>query len=218
MTISVRDAIPLRASAVVLVVANLVPVFGVLALGWRTFDIVLLYWVENVVVGAINVLRMLSCARGSKIFLVVFFIAHYGFFCFGHLMAIAMLFDGPDEIRAIWQQYFAMPPGEALRSPLWIGIAAIAASHLFSFLFNFLAAGEHRRTTVEQLMSRPYGRIFVLQVAIVAGAVLIEWLGTPVGLLLALVVIKIVADLKLHTAERELFAEIDQRPRRQASA
>ncbi len=218
MTISVREAIPLRASAIVLVVANLVPVLGVLALGWRTFDVVLLYWVENVVIGAVNALRMLACAKGRKLFLIPFFIAHYGFFCFGHLMAIALLFDGPDEILAIWQQYFAMPPRAALRSPLWIGVAAIAASHLFSFLVNFLAAGEHRRTTVDKLMGRPYGRIVVLQVAILVGAVLIEWLGTPVGLLLALVVIKIVVDLKLHTAERELFAGIDDRPRRHASA
>ncbi len=195
-----------------LIVANLVPVLGVLALGWQTFDVVLLFWSENVIVGAVNVLRMLACGKGHKAFLIPFFVVHYGLFCFGHLMAIAMLFDGPDEIIAIWQQYFAIAPGEAMRSPLWIGIAAIAASHLFSFFANFLAAGEHRRTTVGKLMSRPYGRIIVLHAAILLGAVLIDRIGSPIGLLIALVVIKIVVDLKLHTKERELFAGIDNRP------
>lgn len=197
----------MRASAIVLIVANLVPLLGVLALDWRTFDVVLLYWVENVIIGAVNVLRMLACASGRKAFLIPFFMLHYGFFCFGHLVAIAMLFEGPDEPIVIWQEYFAMSADAAIRSPLWIGAAAIAASHLFSYFTNFLAAGEHRRTTVGRLMSRPYGRIVVLQVAILIGAVLIEWLGSHVGLLIALVTIKIVVDLRLHTAERVLFGD-----------
>ncbi len=54
-------------------------------------------------------------------------------------------------------------------------------------------------------MGRPYGRIVVLQVAILAGAALIEWLGTTLGLLIALIAVKIVMDLKLHAAERDVF-------------
>jgi len=34
-----------------------VPVF----LGWDTFSIVALYWTENVIIGAINVLKMITC-------------------------------------------------------------------------------------------------------------------------------------------------------------
>ena len=44
-----------------LVLANLVPVYGVLVLDWRTFDVVALYWFENVVVGVFNALKMLFC-------------------------------------------------------------------------------------------------------------------------------------------------------------
>ncbi|MDH3417747.1 MAG: DUF6498-containing protein, partial [Gammaproteobacteria bacterium] len=50
-----------RPSAIVLIVANLVPLFGVLFLGWRVFDVIILYWAENVVIGVINVLRMIVC-------------------------------------------------------------------------------------------------------------------------------------------------------------
>lgn len=52
---------PRRWSVATLVAANVLPLFGVLFLGWRAFDVVFLYWLENVVIGVINVLKMLTC-------------------------------------------------------------------------------------------------------------------------------------------------------------
>ena len=111
------DLISQRASAIVLVLANLVPLFGVLLFDWQVFDIVLLYWVENVVIGLVNVVRMLICGPVRRYPLVAFFILHYGIFCFAHLQALTTLFDGPDGIVAVWQQYFSMPWEQVLRSP-----------------------------------------------------------------------------------------------------
>jgi hypothetical protein len=51
-----------KASAVTLIVANLVPLIGVLFWDWDAFEIVALYWTENVVIGLINVLKMITCA------------------------------------------------------------------------------------------------------------------------------------------------------------
>jgi hypothetical protein len=199
----VIHSIPPRASSVILVVANLVPLIGVLFFDWRVFDVVLLYWVENVVIGVINVVRMLICGPVRRYPVVLFFILHYGIFCFAHLQALMALFEGPDVISAVWQQYFSMPWNQVPRSPLWIGVAAIAASHLFSLIANYVAREEYRRTSIDKLMTRPYGRIIVLQIAILLGAALIEWLGTPLGMLLALIGVKIFMDLRLHRAERD---------------
>ncbi len=43
----------LRPSAIVLVLVNLLPLGGVLALDWQVFDVLLLYWSENVVIGVV---------------------------------------------------------------------------------------------------------------------------------------------------------------------
>lgn len=48
-----------RPSARVLIAVNLSMIAGVVLFKWSVMDIVFLYWVENLVVGAINVLRML---------------------------------------------------------------------------------------------------------------------------------------------------------------
>jgi hypothetical protein len=50
-----------KTSAYVLIAANALPLFGVLFLDWDTFSIVALYWTENVIIGAINVLKMITC-------------------------------------------------------------------------------------------------------------------------------------------------------------
>ncbi len=50
-----------KTSAYVLIAANALPLLGVLFLGWDTFSIIALYWTENVIIGAINVLKMATC-------------------------------------------------------------------------------------------------------------------------------------------------------------
>lgn len=195
-----------RISSIALVLANLVPLAGVLLFDWRVLDILMLYWAENVVIGVVNVLRMAVCSNGPKAFLIPFFSFHYGFFCFGHLMAVTGIFSAAMGTGTAWLYFFGEPLADAWRSPLWLGIGGIAASHLISFFSNYIAGGEYRRTTTQQLMQRPYGRIIVLHVAIVIGAALIEWLGSPVMMLVALIAAKIVLDLRLHLSERDKFA------------
>lgn len=48
-------------SAYWLIAANIVPLLGVMLLGWTTFSIVFIYWCENVIIGVINLLKMLTC-------------------------------------------------------------------------------------------------------------------------------------------------------------
>src|SRR6185436_17917016 len=50
-----------KTSACVLIATNALPLLGVLFLGWDTFSIVALYWSENLIIGAINVLKMIVC-------------------------------------------------------------------------------------------------------------------------------------------------------------
>lgn len=204
-------------SAVFLIVVNLFPLVGVLAFDWRVFDVLLLYWIENVIIGVINVMRMLLVAstdsaqrtrRDSpvrRVMMSAFFGVHYGMFCFAHLMAVVTLFAGDQGLEAARATLLAEMPAELSRSPLALATAGIALSHLFSFIVNFLLGGERHRTDLGQLMQRPYGRVFVLHVTIIGGGLLIELLGSPVALLLVLIGVKIAVDLALHARERRLF-------------
>src|ERR1051325_10696525 len=96
----------LSPSALVLVAANLVPLAGVLFFGWSVFATLLLFWVENVIVGGFNVLRMLWAQPDNpltwvaKAGMIPFFIVHYGMFTTVHGLFVLTLF-GKMQLRGL---------------------------------------------------------------------------------------------------------------------
>jgi hypothetical protein len=82
-------------------------------------------------------------------------------------------------------------------------IAALCASHAFSFFHNYLAGGEYRNVALPQLMMRPYGRIVLLHLTIIFGGMLVMALGSPVAALVLLVTLKTAIDLGAHMVERK---------------
>jgi len=196
-------------------VANCLPLVGVLWWGWDTRTIVLLYWVENLVVGFYTILKMITLSTpeeapiAAKLFMVPFFCVHYGMFCMVHGIFLVVMFgvgasggllsggpggppDGsPIEMgKHLWR---TMPAGF-----LWTALS-LGVSHGVSFVQNYLLAGEYRRLPFGWVFFGPYPRMFVLHVAIIAGGITTVLIGSPMVLLLVIVVGKILLDLRLHT-------------------
>lgn len=198
-------------SVTALVLANLVPIFGVVWFGWEVFPLVLLFWFENVIVGVFNVLRMLFATPGSalgwvtKLFMVPFFCFHYGMFTLVHGVFVIGLFGGgfrhgapfPDE-HAILQL--------VIEKHLTWAILGLALSHGFSFAYNYLWLGEFRSAALPVLMQQPYSRVVVLHLAILGGGFLMGALGSPAAGLVLLVLLKIAADVRGHLRERQKLA------------
>ena len=214
------------ASGLALIAVNLVPLAGVLFAGWRAADVVLMYWVENLIVGLLNIPRILLAqaepgdAPGRALPdrlranapAALFFVLHYGLFCAVHWMALIELFGadtlaapGVDDdsiavLLAIWHRL----TGESLSI---VSAAALLGSHLFSFFFNFLGQGEYRCVVAGTMVERPYKRIAVVQVfAIVCGA-LLQHVDSPLAAVAVFVLVKTVIDLHLHGRERVVLGE-----------
>jgi hypothetical protein len=212
-------------SVLALIGANLIPLGGVLFLGWRLFPIMLLYSLENVVIGFYNVLRMqkarcdleelrkTSEGVNSKKGLIRFFCLHYGMFSFGHLLFVFVIFgvvaSNPNGEMVDVGGTSVHPGFLELPKYNWSGIflalGAIFVSHGVSYVRNFIGAGEFRQVTSNQLMMRPYGRIAVMHVMVILGAIpAVKW-GSPVAAMVLFVLLKIVADAIAHLRERRKF-------------
>jgi Family of unknown function (DUF6498) len=197
-------------SALALVAANLFPLFGVVALHWTVFAVILLYWCENVAIGAINVLKMVFAqprslsADAIKLFLVPFFVVHYGMFTFVHGVFVLVLF-GPASLGRTFPGPATFAAAIRMADVGW-GVVFIAASHAFSFLQNYVFGGEYRTASPQLLMIQPYARVVVLHIAILAGGFLTLAIGAPLGALVLLVVLKTALDLRAHLAERRKLA------------
>jgi hypothetical protein len=89
--------------------------------------------------------------------------------------------------------------------PDWIwGFVAIALSHFFSLLANYFGRHEYAVQTAQKLMVAPYRRIVVLHIAILFGGWGTLALGSPLPLLIVLVLGKTILDLRMHLREHGL--------------
>ena len=197
-------------SLLALVLANLIPLSGVLLLNWDVGAIVVLYWAENLVIGFYTIIKLLLAAGLTGLFHSLFFLIHYGGFCAVHgLFIVGLMFDEPMAMGddPPWPLFLVfiqllldvIDQVLALAPPAWIiAFAALFVSHGYSFVSNFLLGGERDRATIQSLMSEPYKRIVILHVAVIAGGFGVMALGEPLFLLLALVMLKLGLDITLH--------------------
>ena len=214
-----------------LLLANLIPLFGVLFLDWDVGGIIVLYWAENLVIGLYTILKMLITGGSGAIGLILFFCLHYGGFSAVHGLFVLKLTEyagisampaaetswpGPlvlvEKLYNLVSSILTAAPDEIL----WV-LLAMVLSHGVSFLVLFIGQGEYRETTTSKLMRAPYTRVAVLHATVIIGAFLIIKLESPIGLLLALVALKTGMDIILHKrshAERQLSRPESQRQSR----
>ena len=197
---------------VALLLANLIPIFGVLYLDWDVGSIIVLYWAENLVIGFYTILKMLVTGGIGALGRILFFCVHYGMFAAIHGIVVLKLTEdaglGPvQELATSWPGPLVLIEklyhlvlnilSIAQQEILWV-LLAMLLSHGVSFLLLFIGQGEYRETTVTKLMRAPYKRVAVLHVAVILGAFLIIKFESPLGLLVALVALKTGMDIILH--------------------
>ncbi|MCC6210425.1 MAG: hypothetical protein IT513_05215 [Burkholderiales bacterium] len=206
----------------VLVACNLIPLAGVIFWGWRVHEVVFLYWIENLVIGAVNVLRMRiavpdtlpSLARRGvevreselfwgKLAVIGFFIVHYGIFCLVHGTFLASFFPpgqgGGRELGDVLRHMLLNPA-------TLVAIIGIVLSHAYSYFHNYLGRGEYLQVDMRKMMFRPYKRIAVTHLFIFAGAFTLRGMGSPVAAMLAFIALKVLIDGHAHRRERGALA------------
>ena len=204
-----------RLSLAALVLANLMPLAGVLLLGWDVGALMILYWSENLVIGFYTIVRMLVVSPVGGLFSSAFFLVHFGGFCAVHGLFISTLLLDIQPLAGMGDDWpfflvFVQLLVEVVRGvlagapPEWLlGFAALFVSHGISLLQNFFIKGERHRLGIGQLMGAPYGRIVILHITIIIGGFAVIALGERLGMLLMLVALKIVVDIRFHLREHQ---------------
>lgn len=220
---------------VALILYNALPIIGVVFLRWNVGLILLLYWVENIVIGIFNVFKMIlaqgkvetPAGTGSdasnpagnvkiaspavmKMFLVPFFFVHYGGFCAGHGVFLFLFFGNSMGLGdGSVSEAFSI-----LKAPLAIGV--IVLRHAITFFTNYIGAGEYKWKSPTSLMAEPYGRIFVLHVVVIlCGVVLMVIPGD--SFLKPVFVIIVKTALEIFIIDR-MWRKVMEKQRKQTSA
>jgi hypothetical protein len=195
-----------RVSIASLILSNLVPLVGVLFFSWDVATILILYWSENIIIGFYNILKM-ALAQGKsdqakfptgfksrlipqRLFVIGFFIVHFGIFTFGHAAFVFSFFGTK-------QPSF---------NNLLPALLSLFVSHGISTYVHFIKNGEFRRITYNDLFFQPYRRVFIMHLAIIFGAWLSIVFKLPFMVLVVLIFLKIAMDISLHRKEHIKFS------------
>jgi len=203
-------------SAYVLVAANLIPLIGVLFYDWDHVLVLALFWIENLIIGAFNIVKFIVLAfvqRAPKhLLLCAFFFFHFGLFCSAHgtLLWNILDFEKLDlaqyslnsdfGVFGLFVEGLAVLLGfiDKLAPIIYLGITALFLSRLVSFIENFLLSSDLFTIKSGKLMAAPYQQIIVMHAGLMFGALAIDRLGSTVWLLVVIVIFKIMADFSMH--------------------
>jgi len=195
-----------KTSLSVLIAVNLMALVGIIAFGWDTFTIILAYWLESAIIGFYSILKLIfskgeiktkkvppkfrglqkTVNRAAKIFLIPFFIVHFGAFMVIHFFFITILSESPG-------QTIAQIPLIALT--LGVGLFV---SHGISFWNNYIKNNEYKKANPQNLMLSPYKRVIIMHATIIFGAML----SVPA---MILILLKTIIDIIAHLRERKAF-------------
>lgn len=207
-------------SIVSLVIVNLVTIALALSQGWNILTLLWVYWLQSIIIGFFNFIRILSLKEFStknikinkkkvkpteknKLFIALFFAFHYGFFHFIYAVFLLVyscfssfpsssLVSNPFSSLAVFSMG-SLNSGELAFIPV-MGVVFFF-NHLLSFLFHKKEL--KKKQSIGRLMFFPYARIFPMHLVIVLGATVIQ----SQALLAIFLFLKMGADLTMHYIE-----------------
>ncbi len=204
-------------SFVSVIIANLIPVSGVFFFHWDVTMILVLYWLENAVIGLflaakialvrhdLTLLRRISQGISGVFPYAVFTVIHLLF-----VVALCTAFQAQAEGKTTFRLHFeqTIPVLKIFVSPQVLATLALMAGHqFFSLVYDFVGRGEFRRTTAEALVKSTALRVVPLHMCIVFGVTVSPAFDLPKGFLLVLMAAKTITDLAGHTLDRARGAD-----------
>ena len=215
------NALLRRPAAGLGLLANAAAAAGVLFFGLGWYELLLVYYVEILLVGGYNVLRIFVAGVAGEplgrfvdhsnrltvlvllAVLVIVFVAKFGGFVLGLGFFFAVvpgfLAEAGGESEAVWRALADLSDGVA-----WY-VGFLAAAHGVAFVGDFLIGGEYRRATVLPLLLRPYLRLLGLAAAVVVALAAAASVAPSarVGVFVAVLLgLKASADLGAYALER----------------
>lgn len=187
------------ASGLILFAANLLPLIAVWKHNWTCYDLLVLYWTETILIGVINIFRMIIVnPQGStpafhllKIAYIPFFAGHFGMFCVGIGLGMQVLFG--EENFEVRNQIIQMLSGKS-KLIFW----PLVISHIFSYCWNFIAQREFKRTSVLRRMFAPYLRVIPVMAFAVGATYGCIYLQMVMWASFAFIGGKLLIDLLIH--------------------
>jgi hypothetical protein len=205
-----------------LILVNLIPLYCVWFEGWNASEVFLVYCLETVIIGVINVLKMAcvtlfvkktddwqnggTSSKQSGWFFIFFFIVHYGFFVFVQtqlFFAVSRLIPN----GSFFANYAKIPALLGNNGKLMLLIFVLY--YTVQNFINFFMSGNYKTISMGRLMFEPYMRIFVQQFVVILGGIFLGF-GAGKIFMLVFIIAKIFFELFVNFNRLLVIAEKKQ--------
>lgn len=186
-------------SPLTLIAVNLVPIVGVLFLGWSLGNLMLLYWAETAVIGLYTILKVPFLVRWWWLLVYVPVFAIFFGVCMGvHLLLIGGITFAMSGLRDPAQLTFA-----DLFRPVLPSLALLVVSHGVSFVQHFVRGGARAQLGARyvhggEFLAGVFDRVGLTVSTLYVGLIVAGLLEDLRMLLVVLVLVKTVVDLHAH--------------------
>jgi len=207
-------------STISLIIANLIPIIGVIYWHWDIFPIVYIYFLETAVVGLFGILKIIlaqgvdyTIERGfvtdillSQFFprlnsgsskgtvLISYFICF--FFYVGLLFVLCLIVLSPSNFIEPWQ------------STYYVALGSLIISHAISFWQNYINKKEYLYAVPYTQMTQPFDRVMVMILVFSVATFAIYRIDVSTLTILALIIIKIIFDIIYHYQEHARYRDL----------
>ncbi len=203
-----------NSTTISVIISNLLLLIAVIYFKWDALTVFALYIIETIIIGVFHVFKMLIVATldklsiykvqnspriGGILFLVVFFIFHFGFFVFVQSALILPTgFGGPiTTIKAL---------GTYVNQPnFWVIISFIVINAWMLIRYIFID-NEFEGKEYNDMLMEPYPRIFVQQFVVIFGGAILTFAGMKSVFLIVFILTKTLMELAVASNTLKMTA------------
>lgn len=188
-------------SSLALIAAHLWPMAGVLFLGWNIGDVLLLAWGEAAAMGVFTLIKVAMVDRRWFLLRGPFVLIAIAFVLAGLLGIVLAIAHEVEKLRS--GSYSPQDFG-ALARELAPPLAMFVASHLSSFVLDFVGRREYEHRSSEEIGKAFFKRVAPIFVVAFLAAFVVSAFGDVPVLLLLVVIAKLGMDLLMHLGEHQM--------------
>ncbi len=187
---------------VTLLLANGIPLYGILAAGWDPAAVIVLYIFETIIIGLFHAGRLLVLSHNGEpnekmkmgsVGMTIFFIFHYNFFIFVQSVLLFSLIEGSvDGVKHGFNLFhnFSL----FIKDPYLISIYAFIGSQLVYTGREVFVTHSYETMGADRYMFLPYVRIFIQQFVVILGAFVYIMFSSVTAIVVLLIIFKTFAE------------------------
>jgi len=196
VTEKTRSANPIP--IILLVLANLIPIYGVLFANWNSINVIYYYWLESLILGVFNIFKIYKTANYHKIsprsFVLAFIIRYFGIVVIVGVVSILLIYINIGSKAFVFNLNYT-----------FITLAMFLVSHGLSYKSNFIDGKEYEKANLVEQVSDLSHRIYAVVAIILFNAFMYSIFHEPIQGVAMLVFFKILFDIWLHLNEHDFY-------------